>query len=378
MFENLHYQLRLYIRAGATAFVLAAVLTPILIFILRRLNVMDDVIKGKLHDRPVPRGGGIAIFVAFAVAVLLPNYRDNPMKGVMLGSFICMVVGAIDDFRGVSAVIKLLTLFGVTLVMSYFGVRVTLTGYAVPDLGITLLWIVGVTSAINGIDNMDGLASGISAIVSMMFLAIAVEAFYVAGTEHSLTWFGLLAAGLLGANLGFLIFNFRPAHIFMGDAGSFFLGFTLAALGVMGQWNDNRIIAATIPVLILGVPIADFAYIIVARVLRGETRSLRSIIEHCALDHLSHRLIWIGFTQRKAVLFIYLICLALGVTGILLRSANTLGATVLALLQGLAILTIVGVLMAAVKNRHLCMMQQEIARLKGEPFDPREQEDMLR
>lgn len=378
MFEHLHYQLRLYIRAGTTAFVLAAVLTPLLIVILRRLNMMDDVIKGKLHERPVPRGGGIAIFIAFAVAVLLPNYRDNPMKGVMLGALVCLLVGIVDDVRGVPALVKLLTLFVVTMVMSYFGVRVTLTGHSAIDLAVTLLWIVGVTSAFNGIDNMDGLASGIAAIVSLMYLIIAIMTFFAAGTEHPLTWFGLLAAGLLGANLGFLIFNSRPAHIFMGDAGSFFLGFTLAALGVMGKWNENRIIAAAIPLLILGVPIADFAYIIAARIIRGETRTLRSVIEHCGLDHLSHRLIWIGFTQRKAVLFIYLICAALGITGILLRTATTFIDTVLAMIQGLAILTIVGVLMAVVKDRHLCMLRQEIARLKGESFDPQGQEDLLR
>ncbi len=378
MFDHLHYQLRLYIQAGTTAFVLAAVLTPLLIVILRKLNMMDDAIKGKLHERPVPRGGGMAIFIAFAAAVLLPNYRDNPMKGVMFGAFVCMVVGMVDDIRGVPAVVKLLTLFVVTMVMSHFGVRVTLTGYGPADLAITLVWIVGVTSAFNGIDNMDGLASGIAAIVSLMFLIIAVMNFFRVGTEHPLTWFGLLAAGLLGANLGFLIFNFRPAHIFMGDAGSFFLGFTLAALGVMGRWNEDRVIAAAIPLLILGVPIADFAYTIITRIVRGETRSLRSIIEHCALDHLSHRLIWIGFTQRKAVLFIYLICAALGITGILLRTASTFTDTALAFVQGMAILTIVGVLMAAVKDRHLCMLRQEIARIKGEPFDPNTHEDLLR
>jgi len=378
MFNHLHYQLRLYVWAGTTAFVLAAILTPLFIVLLRRLKMIDDVAEGKLHERPVPRGGGIAIFIAFAVAVLLPNYRDNPMKGVMLGAFICMLVGMADDIRGVPAVVKLLTLVLVTLVMSYFGVRVTLTGYGAIDLAITLLWIVGVTSAFNGLDNMDGLASGTAAIVSLMFLIIAIMNFFSAGTEHSLTWFGLLAAGLFGANLGFLIFNFRPAHIFMGDAGSFFLGFTLAALGVMGKWNENRLIAAVIPVLILGVPIADFAYVLVARILRGETRTLRSVIAHCGLDHLSHRLIWIGFSQRKAVLFIYLVCVALGITGILLRSATTFTETAFALLQGLAILTIVAVLMAAMKKRQQYRGPEETVPEKGEPLKPRPQEDFLR
>ena len=109
----------------------------------------------------------------------------------------------------------------------------------------------------------------------------------------------------------------------MGDAGSFFLGFTLAALGVMGEWTENRLISCAIPVLILGVPLFDFTYILIARILRGETRTLRSIIDHCAPDHLSHRLLWIGFRQRTAVFFIYLISITLGVSGILLRNSES-------------------------------------------------------
>ena len=184
--------------------------------------------------------------------------------------------------------------------------------------------------------------------------------------ETSLSWFGLLAAGLIGANLGFIVYNFKPARIFMGDSGSFFLGFTLAALGVMGEWSENRVVSISIPVLILGVPIFDFAYILIARILRGETKSIRQVIEHCAPDHLSHRLVWIGFSQRKSVLFIYLTSIAMGISGVLLRNSTSYLDTVLAFVQGLAIVVIVIVLMSTAARRHTDAITDEIHKLKGE------------
>jgi len=353
MFSKLQYWPRTYIAAACISFVVAALLMPLAIALFRRWGVIDHVADNKIHKQPVPRAGGIVIFIAFAVGVLLPNYRDNPMKGVMLGAAVCLLVGAIDDWRGgIPAIIKFLTLTLVTFIMSWYGVLLSTFGIYWLDLLLTLLWIVGVTSAFNGLDNMDGLASGVATVVSTMYLFIALQVFFAAGTETSLSWFGLLASGLIGANLGFLIYNFRPARIFMGDAGSFFLGFTLAALGVMGEWSENRIVSVSIPVLILGVPIFDFAYILIARIIRGETKSIRQVIEHCAPDHLSHRLVWIGFSQRKAVLFIYLIAIAMGISGVLLRNSTSYFDTVLAIVQGLAVVVIVIVLMLTAARRN--------------------------
>lgn len=355
----------LYLYTVLLALGVAVCLMPLAIRLSRRLNVVDHPAPNKIHPSPVPRTGGIVIFIAFAFAVLFPNYRDNPMKGVMVGAFICLVVGAIDDFRGgIPAVVKFGALLCATLVMSYFGVRLNLFRVYPLDLAITMLWIVGMTSAFNGLDNMDGAASGVTVIVSSMFLVIALQSFYEAGTETSLAWFGLLAAGLIGANLGFLVFNFNPARIFMGDSGSFFMGFTLAALGVMGEWHENRVIAATIPVLILGIPIFDFAYIIVRRIMTGETRTLRQVIEHCAPDHLSHRLTWIGFSQRKAVLMIYLMSLVLGVSGVLLHNSDTVWNSALGLLQGVAVVAIIVVLMASAERRHLAAARWEVEKLR--------------
>lgn len=362
MFQSLPYWPRTYIMVGCAAFVIAALGMPLATYLLRKSRVLDHVAHNKIHEVPIPRGGGIVIFLAFAIAVLLPNYRDNPMKGVLLGSGICLFVGAVDDIRGgIPAALKFFTLLGVTIIMSQYGVLLKVFNVYPLDLALTLLWVVGVTSAFNGIDNMDGLAAGIATIVSGMYLIIAVQAFITAGTETSLSWFGLLASGLIGANLGFLIYNFKPARIFMGDSGSFFLGYTLAALGVMGEWGRSPIISLSIPILILGVPIFDFAYIIIARILRGDTRTLRDVIEHCAPDHLSHRLVWIGFSQRKAVTFIYMIAVSMGVSGILLRNSASLFETALALFQGIAIVFIVVILMATASRRHQAHMTVEKA-----------------
>lgn len=350
----IQYWPRTYLKVGVIAFAISVIGMPILIFLLRRLGVIDHVKEDKLHEQPVPRGGGILIAGAYAAAVLLPGYYSYEMKGIMIGGFLCLVLGAIDDFRGgVPAVLKVVTLLAVTLILSHYGVRLKVFQYAPLDVLLTLLWIVGVVSAFNGIDNMDGLAGGSALIVSAMYLTIALQVHIALGTESALfSWFGLLAAALIGSNLGFLVFNFKPAKIFMGDSGSFFLGFTLAALGVMGEWNDNRIIACFIPLLILGVPLFDFAYIIIARIVKGHTRDLRSVIEHCAMDHLSHRLTWIGFSQRQAVLFIYLLCVILGVSGILLRNTSSLLDGALAISQGLAIFFVVVILMAIAERRH--------------------------
>lgn len=346
----------LYLYTGVTAFVLSAFLMPLAIRILLRRGVVDAPEPGKIHERPTPRGGGVAMFIAFAIAVILPNYRDHPMKGVLIGGFLCLLVGLADDLRGgVPAVIKLGTLSLATLIMAWFGVSLQIFESSYLNLALTLLWIVGVTSAFNGIDNMDGLASGVAVIVSAMYVIIAVDAFYEVGTETPISWFGLLGSALIGSNLGFLLYNYAPARIFMGDSGSFFLGFTLAALGVMGEWNEQPVIAVTIPVLILGIPIFDFLYILIARVLRGDTKSVREVIEHCSTDHLSHRLLWMGFSRRRAVWTIYVMCLVMGIAGILLRNSERVLDSILALVQGGAVVFLIVVLMAGTEGRRAMM-----------------------
>lgn len=352
MWRSLYWP-KTYITVAITAFVISAVCMPIAIHFLKKVNLLDAVKKEKIHERPVPRLGGVVMFFAFAVAVILPGYRSHAFNGVMLGAFICLLVGAADDLTGgkIPGLWKFITLIVTTLIMQHFGIHLHAFKTAWLDTAVMILWVVGVTSAFNGIDNMDGLASGIATITASVYLFIAVQAWLVIGTETSVAWFGMLAAGLVGANLGFLLYNFKPARIFMGDSGSFFLGFVLAALGVMGEWTENRLISCMIPVLLLGVPLADFAYVLIARIFKGETRTLREVIDHCATDHISHRLTWIGLSQRQAVLFIYLICIALGATGTLVRNSVNYLDSALGVIQGFAILIIVVVLMRVAEVR---------------------------
>lgn len=365
--DELGYWPRTYVYVGLAAFALSAILMPMAISLMRRYGWVDPVEEGKIHHRPVPRGGGVVMWAAFVVAVLLPGYRSDAMNGVLLGSMLCMLTGAVDDFVvRIPGFYKLGVLFIVTLILSWYGVRTGLTGIAWVDTLVTLLWIAGVTSAFNGADNMDGAAGGIAGMVCGFFFLIALQAELGARNETSLAWFGMLAIALVGVCCGFLLFNSKPARIFMGDSGSLFLGYMLAALSVMGEWAEEAWLAALIPVLILGVPLFDFGYVLITRIWRGETRTLRSVIDHCAPDHLSHRLVLMGFSQRKAVFFIYLFCFALGATGVLIRNSSSTFDGILALAQGFVILAMIIGLMAAADLRQRIWLREEVLRAERE------------
>jgi UDP-GlcNAc:undecaprenyl-phosphate GlcNAc-1-phosphate transferase len=190
--------------------------------------------------------------------------------------------------------------------------------------------MVGISSAFNAIDNMDGLAAGVAAIASFFFFIVAYQ-------TNQLV-FGGLSLSLAGACLGFLFFNFHPAKIFMGNSGSFFLGYILAALGVMGKWHKNEIIASSIPILILGLPIFDISFTVLWRHFTGVTRSFTDALNHCGTDHTSHRLVTLGIGKRRAVLLLYLVAASFGISATTLREAGPLDALLL-LLQAFFIAT---------------------------------------
>lgn len=323
--------LLVFLLAGGIAY-LATFLVK---FVAARLKIVDYPNERKIHTRPTPRLGGVGIYLGFVLSVLLvdsfslggPHGSIPPeILGVMAGGLITLLVGTMDDLRsaagGVPSVIKLLVLFIITFILARAGVIVNFPFFPYwLNLVITLGWIVGVTSAFNAIDHMDGLASGLALIAGMTYLAVAIQ-------TGQWQW-GILAAALMGANLGFLRYNFHPATIFMGDSGSFFLGFTLAAMGIMGGWSTHPVKASVIPILILSIPLFDLGYLIIKRQSKGVTKTIRDIIVYSGQDHLGHRLANLGLSQRKTVLFIYLIsfCISLGAFGI--RNTSKLEAIVL-------------------------------------------------
>jgi UDP-GlcNAc:undecaprenyl-phosphate GlcNAc-1-phosphate transferase len=207
---------------------------------------------------------------------------------------------------------------------------------------ITFIWIIWIINAVNFFDGIDGLATSLVATSSLFFLIVGLQ------THQS--YFSYLASALIGGCIGFLLYNFHPAEIFLGDAGSSFLGFTLGALAVMGGWSEKGpVIALSVPLLILGVFIFDMLYITVSRMVKGETRNLKEILEYVGKDHFHHRLLDIGFSHRQAVLLICLLSASMGLGAIVLRTTVSPQNVLFLLLQAIIIFILTGFLMRVKK-----------------------------
>ena len=343
------------------AFVGAIIFTWLAIRLSAKFGIMDfPDAERKVHTRPVPLLGGVAVFAAYTLALLLNFHFSWELKGVVIASFFLMISGLLDDVKGLSAAARLLIQVLCALVVVSFGVCLKIIPDNWPfsytlEVIITVIWIVGITNALNFMDGIDGLAAGITLIASSAFFVIA----YQTGQGY----FAFLNIALAGASLGFLVFNFYPAKIFLGDAGSSFLGFSLASLAVMGDWAEKKpIVAFSIPLLVLAVLIFDMVYISASRIYHGKVKTFKEWIEYTGKDHLHHRLLRIGFSQVQAVLFIYLISIVFAFAALALRYA-TMAQAVLLLLQGIFILIIVTVLMM-VGHEHMQEKRSLEKRLK--------------
>lgn len=310
-------------RTVIAVFLIALSVTLFSIPWVRRLAIeigfVDAPAQRKLHSTPMPLMGGVAIFGGAIVAVLL-YYRGQPPRqvlGILLALTLVALTGLWDDRYGMPAWAKLGGQLVGFAVLAAFGVHVSLPVSNWINYGITLLWLVGISNAINFLDNMDGLSAGVSAVAAafMLLLGAINQQFLVAA----------LSAAVLGACLGFLRYNFKPAQIFMGDAGSLFLGFVLAILGLELSFPTRQnIVTWMVPVLILGLPVFDMTLVVISRIRRGVSPNT------AGKDHVSHRLVRLGFSQREAVLILYLICGVFGMIGIFLTQAEVLEAYAIA------------------------------------------------
>ncbi len=295
-------------------------LTWLSIRVMKKINVMDIPDERKVHTVPVPRMAGIGMYIAFAMPLIFCAHVDQAQLGLIIGGAIALVIGAIDDVHRISAVVKLISLFGLTLLMWHFGIVTNfhLTRNVNIDLlinlVITMLWLTGICSAINALDHMDALAGGVSVIAATAYLAVSI-------ISDQWIW-GLVSLSLIGSLLGFLFFNRHPAKIFMGDSGSFFLGFSLAAMSIMGGWSSNSIKAVVIPIAVLSIPIFDLCYVIIARRLNGTTKSIKESIVYCGKDHIGHRLMDMGFCQVNAVRIIWLVSITVAISALTLRTTK--------------------------------------------------------
>jgi UDP-GlcNAc:undecaprenyl-phosphate GlcNAc-1-phosphate transferase len=334
------------------AFGLSFSLTPLCASLAQRFNLLDVPDRRKLHARATPLLGGAALVAGFVVSLLANAMLTPELTAILGATLVLFAVGVIDDRREVPAGVKLLIQIGCTaLVMaSGVGLRVLpmhwgLVGQ-IGNILLTVLWIVGITNAMNFFDGMDGLASGLGAIIAFFLGAVAFQ------TDQA--FLGWIAVALLGGCLGFLPYNLRwkgPASIFLGDAGSTVIGFVLACIAVYGDWAEGRpVVSLLSPVLMFWVLIFDMVHITIDRVLTGKVLNFRDWIDYVGKDHLHHRLADALGCRRRSVLFIYLMSLCLGASAFLLRSADA-PAALLLIIQASILVVLITVLER--RGRHI-------------------------
>jgi UDP-GlcNAc:undecaprenyl-phosphate/decaprenyl-phosphate GlcNAc-1-phosphate transferase len=322
---------------GLGAIVVSAALTLVVRTAAGRLGFVAKPKSDRWHKRPTAMYGGVAIFLSTAILYLLFVPKSFESNVILAGSTFLFLVGLIDDLLNIKPYQKLIgQLFGAAIIVG-FGLRLPLTGFELVDFGITVFWLVGITNAVNLLDNMDGLAAGIAAIA-----AIALAIGFAANGQYAEF---ALASVFIGTLLGFLVFNFNPASIFMGDCGSMFIGFLLASsvmLGQSGGRSRSILTIIAVPVLILFVPIFDTTFVTVIRKLWGRKAS------EGGRDHTSHRLVALGLTERNAVLMIYGFAATAGTLAILVGTLEPTQSIALISVFTI-ILSLIGVFLSKVK-----------------------------
>jgi len=300
-----------------------------------RVGAVDQPNERKVHKGIITRIGGVAIYGGFVVGVLLMRELNLQVWGLLISGTMVMVLGLVDDMRGISPKVKLLGQIAAALVLVYFGVQVKFvtnpfTGGILPlnifSIPLTVFWVIGMSNAVNLIDGLDGLAAGVSAIAAATLAVVA----WTQG--HYTTVY--LALFLAAASLGFLRFNFHPAKLFMGDCGSLFLGYILGALAVMGLSKGATVISLFIPVVILGIPILDTSFAIIRRFFNNRP------IFQADKGHLHHRLLEMGLSHKQTVLVIYAITFFLGSSAVLLTMLTTAQSVVI--LIGISVMILIG------------------------------------
>ena len=280
----------------------------------------------RMHHVPIPRLGGLAIFIGFIVSILLfvDVRRDAQMQSILLGAVVIVVLGVVDDIMALPAMFKFVVQIAAALIPALNGV--VIQAFSNPNIfsdnlywvlgklsiPFTVLWIVAITNSVNLIDGLDGLANGVSAIsaTTMLVIAILVSEGQVA----------VVMAALVGACVGFMPYNMNPAKMFMGDTGATFLGYVLATMSIQGLFKFYAVISFAVPFLILGLPIFDTAFAFIRRIAHGQSPM------HADRGHIHHRLIDMGLNQKQAVATLYVISAILGLSAVVLTTSNELKA----------------------------------------------------
>lgn len=305
------------------ALVVSFLMTPVVKSFAYKVGAIDVPKDGRrMHKVPIPRLGGLAIFMGFMVSILVfMDIRGNAqMQSVLLGAVVIVVLGVVDDIMALPAMLKFVVQIVAALIPATNGVTIlafsnpnifsdqlywVLGGLSIP---FTVLWIVAITNAVNLIDGLDGLANGVSAIsaTTMLVIALASDQWMVS----------VVLAALVGASLGFMPYNMNPAKMFMGDTGATFLGYILATMSIQGLFKYYAVISFVVPFLILGLPIFDTTFAFIRRIAHGQSPM------HADRSHIHHRLIDMGLNQKQAVATLYVISAILGLSAVVLTAGG--------------------------------------------------------
>lgn len=306
----------MYILAFVIALLAAFLLTPYVKKLAFKIGAVDKPDKRKVHTKIMPRLGGLSIYVAFCLAVLSGMPLTKDVIGLLTGASVIVVVGILDDVYQLPAKVKLAGQILAACVLVAFDIKISWLqipwgGYFYLEylsIPFTIFWVISFTNVVNLIDGLDGLAAGVSGIASLTVILVAVHQGYYS--------VAVLTAALAGGIFGFIHYNFNPATIFMGDTGSMFIGYTLAAVSIFGAVKSAATIALIVPAIALGLPIMDTAFAILRRYTNG-----RPIFQPDK-GHLHHRLLAMGMSQKQAVLLMYAISILLSFAAFLLTEVS--------------------------------------------------------
>ncbi|MDY3984719.1 MraY family glycosyltransferase [Dysosmobacter sp.] len=314
--------------ALVVALVVSFLTTPVVKTFAYKVGAIDVPKDARrMHKVPIPRLGGLAIFIGFMVSILLFASITSEMKSILLGAVIIVVLGVVDDIMALPAMLKFVVQIVAASIPATHGVQIL--AFSNPNIfsddlywvlgwlsiPFTVIWIVAITNAVNLIDGLDGLANGVSAISATTMLVIALV-----GNQ---TQVAIVLAALVGACVGFMPYNMNPAKMFMGDTGATFLGFILATMSIQGLFKYYAVISFVVPFLILGLPIFDTAFAFIRRIAHGQSPM------HADRSHIHHRLIDMGLNQKQAVATLYVISAILGLSAVVLTTGGEQKAMVL-------------------------------------------------
>ena len=314
--------------AAVVALTLSFAATPAVKLLARRIGAID--VPGdarRLHKSPIPRLGGLAIFIGFLLSVVLMADIDRQVQGVLIGAVVVVIIGFIDDIVALSALVKFVVQILAALIAIYHGVVIEVFSnpfifspnefmplgfFSIP---VTVVWIVAITNSVNLIDGLDGLAVGVSAISSIVMLVIALMV-----SDPNVA---VIMAALTGACLGFMPYNFNPAKIFMGDTGALLLGYVLATVSIIGLFKFYAMVSFAVPFLVLALPLFDTSFAFLRRLLKGRNPM------RADRGHFHHRLLDIGLSQKQAVAVLYAVSGFLGLAAVVITTSGEIRALIL-------------------------------------------------